>query len=247
MVSWSSIDAQRWSGILDQLRAPVGAARSLEGAAQLVCSRLAETVGETALVRIYAILPYKDTPLDVRTFVDELASRAGQHAGIPPLTRVLSLLGTHGSEEAWGDRRQSKGHQGIPLVSAAFVDAIPMLARLLRELGLDLTWLDDAPEIVTRRLLGGFNGVFYVEDAATARDAKGRLIIPAADFVAAEKVKSVFGMGGSYPDGTVLACIVFTRERLPRAIVERFTSLITMLKGETFAAVLARRFFTPVL
>ena len=78
-------------------------------------------------------------------------------------------------------------------------------------------WLDATPDVFTRKLLGGGNGVFYAEDAKTARDAKGRLVIPATDFVAAENIGTVFGMGGSNSDGSVLTAIVFTRTKLPRA------------------------------
>lgn len=69
-------------------------------------------------------------------------------------------------------------------------------------------------------------------------------MIPAEDFVAEQDVKTVFRMGGFYPDGTMVVAIVFTRELLPRAAVERLTSLITMIKGETFKAIRARKIFT---
>ncbi len=64
---------------------------------------------------------------------------------------VLSLLGTRGEDMRWNDRRNSQGHVGIPLVSADFIDAIPMMSRLLKELGLDLNWIasDDTESIMT--------------------------------------------------------------------------------------------------
>jgi hypothetical protein len=80
-------------------------------------------------------------------------------------------------------------------------------------------------------------------DAATAKDSLGRLIIPAQDFVEEQGVKSVFGMGGFYPDNTLIVIIVFARETLRRSQIERFTSLISMFKGETFGVVRARKFF----
>ena len=118
-----------------------------------------------------------------------------------------------------------------------------MLARLLKELGVDLTWLDAATDLNARRLIGGFNGVFFVDDAATAQDNLGRKIIPAQDFVEEQGVKTVFGMGGFYPDNTLIVIIVFARERLTRTHVERFTSLISLIKGETFGLVRARKIF----
>ena len=68
-------------------------------------------------------------------------------------------------------------------------------------------------------------------------------MIPAQDFVEEHGVKTVFGMGGFYPDNTLIAIIVFARERLKRAQVERLTSLISMFKGETFGVVRARKIF----
>ena len=245
MTTYASLEQSRWAEVLDAMRPDVSSAATLEEAAQSVARRLhAELPASTPLVRVYALVPHRELPEDVRAFVAGLAERTdGGQSPLAATTPVLSLLGTYGSKPEWQDRKLSRGHKGIPLVSAAFVDAIPMMARLLRELGVELSWLDDAPEIMTRRLLGGFNGVFYVEDAKTVRDVKGRLVIPATDFVEAEGVRTVFGMGGFYPDGTMIVCTVFTRERLPRPAVERFTSLISMLKGGTFPVVRERRFF----
>lgn len=237
MKSWKAFEPAEWAAFVERLRPSLEAASSLADACQILCNALA-AIEPTALARVYAILPYRDLPEDVRGFVDHLNGSAPAS-----MTRVLTLMGTTGRRAEWCDRRQSKGHRGIPLISASFVEAIPMLARLLKELGFDLAWLDTTPDVFAQKLVGGFNGIFYVEDARTARDGTGRLVIPALDFVATENIQTVFGMGGTNPDGTVLACIVFTSTKVPRAVVERLTSLLTMLKGETFRAVLERRFF----
>ena len=238
MKSWTHFDASAWTALVDSLRTPLSAAPSLEAGAQIAAEALA-AIEPTALARIYAILPYRELTTELRAF-----ATLATNSELLPSTRILTLMGTAGADPAWRDRRLSRDHQAIPLVSSAQVDAIPMLARLLRELGLDLAWLDDAADVFTRKLVGGFNGVFYAEDAATARDSKGRLVIPATDFVAREKIGTVFGMGGTNLDGSVICLIVFTRAKLSRATVDKFTSFLTMLKGETFRAVLERRFFT---
>lgn len=230
--------------MLESLRGELGSTRTLESAAAVVtralCTQFAES---TALARVYALVPYRELEPGVARFVDELAVKTGQSERVLPTTPVLTLLGTHGAKEEWCDRKRSAGHAGIPLVSAEFVQAIPMVARLFKELGVDLAWLDAAPDMNARRLLGGFNGLFYVDDATTARDALGRLIIPAQDFVKEQSVKTVFGMGGFYPDNTLLAIIVFARERLQKNQVERFSSLLSLVKGETFGVVRARKLF----
>lgn len=244
MPPYADADAREWSAVLDDLRATVGKTPALENAAELVARALYATFeASTALARVYAVVPYRELTRPVAAFVDELVAKSGQSGHVLPDTPVLTLLATHGAKEEWCHRSKSKGHVGIPLVSAEFVHAIPMVARLLKELGVDLAWLDAATDVNARRLLGGFNGLFFVDDAATARDNLGRLIIPAQDFVEEQGVKSVFGMGGFYPDNTLIVIIVFARETLRRSQVERFTSLISLFKGETFGVVRARKFF----
>lgn len=244
MSAYATLQPDDWSTTLEWLRERVGQTASLEEAAALVAQTLRERfTSGTVLARVYAVVPYRELEPSVTAFVDDLATRTGQTERVTPETPVLTLLGTHGAEGAWCDRRASVGHRAIPLVSAAFVQDIPMVARLLKELGVDLAWLDASPEVNARRLLGGFNGVFYVADAESVRDAQGRLVIPAQDFVAEHGVKTVFGMGGFYPDGTLLAIIVFANEYLKRSQVESLTGLISMVKGETFGVVRGRRIF----
>lgn len=241
---YADIEPASWAKTLEELRPGLANAKALEHAAALVTRFLFEQFeAGTALARVYAVVPHRDLEPSVTSFVDELAGKAGQSSHVFATTPVLTLLGTHGAKAEWCDRRTSAGHRGIPLVSAEFVQAIPMVARLLKELGVDLTWLDAAPEVNARRLLGGFNGLFFVDDAATARDSLGRLVIPAQDFVEENGVKTVFGMGGFYPDNTLITIIVFSRESLKRSHVERLTSLISLFKGETFGVVRARKFF----
>ncbi|MEA2753229.1 MAG: hypothetical protein QOI41_7372 [Myxococcales bacterium] len=245
MASYVDVDPHSWTAVLDDLRATVGKTAALENAAEHVKRALYATFeASTALARVYAVVPYRDLTAPVAAFVDELAAKTGQTAHVRPETPVLTLLATHGRQKDWCDRTKSKGHVAIPLVSAEFVQAIPMVARLLKELGVDLAWLDAATDVNARRLLGGFNGLFFVDDAATARDNLGRLVIPAQDFVEEQDVKTVFGMGGFYPDNTLIVIIVFARETLRRSQVERFTSLISLFKGETFGVVRARKFFS---
>lgn len=242
---YADIGPAAWATVLDELREQLRPCTSLEAVAATTASYLYATFSETtALARVYTLLPFRDLPRDVASFVENVVQEKGAGLGHTPDTPVLTLMGTHGARSEWCDRRKSVGHKGIPLLSMSFVESIPMLARLLKELGLDLAWLDEAPEVNARRLVGGFNGVFYVSDATSSRDALGRQIIPAQDFVASEGVKSVIGMGGFYPDGTLVVAIAFTREEVSRPQADRLKSLVSSLKGETFGVVRARRFFS---
>ena len=82
-----------------------------------------------------------------------------------PKTPVLSLLGTRGAVPRWNSRHLSEGHVGIPLASAEFVDAIPMIASLVKQLGVGIESADDVETAIVTNTLGTAAGVFYVDDA----------------------------------------------------------------------------------
>lgn len=251
MPNFSDIDAATWGEVQAGLRAQLGAATCLEQASEILVRGLYSVFGgATALVRVYTVVPYRDCEPAVQRFVDRsIATMARTSASEPewgPATPVLALLATHGVKAAWCDRKWSKGHLGIPLLSETFVQGIPMVARLLKELGVQLQWLDDAADVNARRLLGGFNGVFFVGDAASARDNNGRLIIPAQDFVAEQNIRTVFGMGGFFPGNVLVSIIFFCTESLQREQVDRFKSLVSMFKGEVSKLVLARKIFASM-
>lgn len=147
---------------------------TLEEAAQRYTALLYESFGEgIVLARLFATVPYGELPATNQRFVDELASGAGVGEKITPETLVLSLLGTSGVEPEWNDRRRSRGHVGIPLASAEFVGAIPMVARLLHELGLGFDWIDRADSDAVLKTLGSINGVFYVDDSVDGGRRRG--------------------------------------------------------------------------
>ena len=131
------------SGLWADLESKIQEADSLEEASQELAASLHKKFEESAvLARVFVTVPYEALPSANRKFVDNLADSAGARSGIRPSTPVLSLVGTYGQDSNWQDRRNSEGHVGIPLISSAFVDAIPMISRLIQELGLALEWVD---------------------------------------------------------------------------------------------------------
>jgi hypothetical protein len=218
---------------------------TLEAAAQVFVSRIFEEFTEsTALIRLYAALPYASLPPGNQSFVAQLADRA---AGMSPKpqTPVLSLVGTRGARPEWNDRRKSQGHVGIPLVNRAFVAEIPMVARLMHDLGLGLDWLATADNALDTHMQGRLAGLFFVDDARTAVDEADRKIVPAQDFVESAGVHTVFGMGGGFitSSGVFVALIVFTRERLSKEQARIFMPLINALKTATVDKVGSGRYF----
>jgi hypothetical protein len=196
------------------------------------------------LVRLFVTVPFGKLPAVNRSFVTQLANTQGLTGLIKEGTLVLSLLATRGRKPAWNDRRQSQGHIGIPLVSAAFIDRIPMMSRLLNEVGLSLDWIDSQEKVIATKTFIGLSGVFYVPDAKTAVDHQGRKIISAQDFVDDQNVKTVFGLAGGYPiSRTFLTLIVFCCEPVERPYVERFLPLISSFKANTTSLVLTEAIF----
>lgn len=218
---------------------------TLEEAAQKYTALIYEHFQESVvLARLFATARYSDLPEANRGFVDEVARSAGVAERLSPDLLTLSLLGTSGVEPEWNDRRLSRGHVGIPLVSSAFIGAIPMMARLLHELGLGFDWIDKGDTEAVHKTLGSISGVFYVADAATAVDTQGRKIIPARDFVDKYGVCSVLGVGGAYiGTPTFVAAILFCRDRVTKERAETFMAHINRIKASTMDLVHQGKFF----
>lgn len=218
--------------------------KSLEEAAQELTTALHTQFQESVvLARVYFTVPFGVLPATNKAFVQNLAESAGAASDLKPATPVLSLIGTHGQEADWNDRRKSKGHVGIPLTSSAFVDAIPMISRLLKELGVPLDWVDTQDAEIVKKM-DRAAGLFFVENAAEATDHQGRKIIPAQDFVSGYNVKTVFGVGGGYAGGQIVVVVAFCRDLIPRASAERFVALRDAFKGNTSSLVETAKVFS---
>lgn len=238
-----TLAAATWDDI-ERLRTAVvvGQPRSLEAAAQGFVTAFAGAFMDAALVRIFAVMPFSDVPEPERIFAH---SAGGHHPRFSERTRVLTLLGTAGHEPTWNDRRASRGHLCIPLLDRSFVESAPMIAKLLADIDVDLAGFDDGRPIATRKLLGGNNGMFYVQDASTAKDVQGRHIIADKAFVKKHGIRTVFGMGGAYLEGVLVLSIIFSTVEVPRIVVDRFPSLIVNFKMATAALVQKGSAFEP--
>jgi hypothetical protein len=232
--SWQQIEALR------EDVAGTGDAATLVEAGQRFVELFRGAFDSIVLARSFIVLPANALPATERAFAARLA-------GATPLTdatRVLCLLGSTGRSTNWNDRSASQAHLAIPLLSAAAVHEAPMIAKLLSDLGVDLQALDIGGSIATRQMLGGLNGTFFVQDARTALDAHGRHVIAAEGFAEAFGIRTVFGMGGAYVDGTIAVAIFFCSEELDRLVVDRFPSFISSFKMATAKILREGRVFT---
>lgn len=219
--------------------------RSFEEAAQLYNSLLyAEFRDSVVLTRTFATVPFQELPQENKQFVEDLAERTHVSNLLGDRTLVLTLMGTTGTDTAWNNRKSSKGHVGIPLVSSAFIEEIPMMSRLLKELGLDLGWIDSTDSEIISKMFGKVSGVFYVDDAKTTVDKRNRKIIAAQDFVSNHDVKTVFGIGSGYVQTSTFAVnINFLRETADKSTIEKFVPVFNQLKIDTLDLVWGKRIF----
>jgi hypothetical protein len=218
-----------------QVQASTRGCATLEGAAQVFTSLLGQSFPDDVLLaRLFVTVPYARLLTPQREFVDALAVKTGIADRITNDTLVLALAGTSGALPEWSDRRRSQGHIAIPLATSDFIDAIPMMSRLLRELGLGLEWIDSKDTSIVARSLGSSSGIFYVREASEETDNRGRKIIAAQEFVQSYGVKTVFGIGGAYMGtDSFLVNIVFCKSFVERASVEPLMGFINRFKAST--------------
>ncbi len=231
--------------LLDQVKSRVGRCVSLESAGSEVLDLLVQKFGESlVLTRMFATVPYGQLPDENREFVQRLAASKAVGDLVHEDTPVLSLIASRGAKPGWNNRRKSAAHLGIPLVSADFVDSIPMVARLLSEVGLQLDWLQPDTGGIDINTLSKMSGVFYVKDAQSALDHRGRKIISAQDFVRENDIHTVFGVAGGFAiNQTFLSLLLFCNETIDKPHVAQFLPLISTIKSATVSLLGQGRIF----
>ncbi|MBA3890332.1 MAG: hypothetical protein H0X64_07365 [Gemmatimonadaceae bacterium] len=174
-----------------------------------------------ALVRMFVTVPFERLDDEQRRFA--LTLLGGTEPA--PAMKCLTLLATAGELPEWNDRRSSVGHLALPLPSPESVSRSPMIAQLIRQLGVEIGSLLSAdPALLVDNEQHTFN-VFHVEHA------KGSPFIPAQlAFVEPYRVHSVLGFGGLLPPGELFATILFSRTPIPRETADLFRTLALNVK-----------------
>jgi hypothetical protein len=181
-----------------------------------------------ALVRFYKTHAYDGLDASLRGFADAILGDTEAPANM----QCLTLLATVGDDPAWNSRAESNGHKAIPLPSEDFVSRIPMVARLVGQLGLDVSAVLRPDPAIMVDLEGKQYNVFHVPEAV------GSPYIPAQDdFVIPHGVRSVLGFGGLLSSGELYVVILFAKVTIPRETAERFEALALNVKSvaERFA------------
>jgi hypothetical protein len=207
-----------------KIRSSLNTRGSLERLCQSFAKAVYEQFSESVvMIRTFAVLRFgKLAPESVEAVRDIVGTDddVQPHAASP----IHTLLGTYGCEEEWRDRHRSRRHKAVPLLNREMVSRVPMMSRLLNELGLGLDWLD-RPEDLDVSVVGSLSGLFHVKDPANAKDERGRLIIADQDFVAKYGVRSVFGNAMLISLKEFLVTIVFTRVSVDRRTAGVFLEL----------------------
>jgi hypothetical protein len=166
-------------------------------------------------------MPFEELQPEQQQFVEGILGQSPQFAGM----KCLTLLASAGVEDEWNSRHQSAGHKALPLPSAESVARSPMIAQLIRQLGVEVTTLLASDQRLMVEMDQHSFNVFYVPDAI------GSPYIPAqSEFVEPHGIRSVLGFGGVLPSGELYAMILFTRVPVARQVAELFKTLSLNLK-----------------
>jgi hypothetical protein len=211
-----------------RLREIASGAPTLEASAQRICrflfDELAGPDGQRAcaLARCYKTNAYGSLDPGLQAFARDVLGAETPR----PTMKVLTLMATVGQSASWNSRHLSRGHKAIPLPSPEIVAKAPMISQLIKELGLELSYvLQPSPDVV-KELAGKRHGVFHVENAL------GSPYIPAQqEFVVQFGIRSVLGFGGMLATGDLFAVILFATVHVPASSADRFKTLALDVKG----------------
>jgi hypothetical protein len=200
---------------------------SMAGAAQRVVDFFyRELVDERgapacALVRFFKTARFDALDADQQEF----ALKAAGSAALEEDVRCLTLLATIGDEPAWCSVEQSRGHRAIPLTSIDVVEQAPMIAQLIKQLGLSVAKVVRPEAGLLLDTESRKHNVFYVPDALGSPH-----IVAQEEFVRRYGIASVIGLGGLITTGDMFATILFSKVPISREVADLFGVLGLNLK-----------------
>ena len=214
------------------LRNTAGSARSIEEAATAIVGYLhsqsadpGTSEPQCALVRFYMTRPYGALDPELKAFARGKLGGAAPDAD----TKMLTLMASYGSRPEWCDPRLSVDHQAIPLPSVEIVEQAPMIAQLIRAMGIEIADVVKPRVALLQDNSGKTYNVFHVEKAL------GSPYIPAQDdFVKAHGIESVIGFGGLLHTGDLFAVVMFSQVSVPYEAAIRFRNVALDVKAILF-------------
>jgi hypothetical protein len=217
---------------------------SFQEAAQRFVDVLYEELSDSAvLFRAFATVPYAALPEKEKAFALAAARERGSAGELQDKTTVVTLLATRGRRPAWNDRYRSEGRLALPLTSASFIKTIPMVSRLMSDMGTGIGWVEKQKTNIVVSSMGRMARVLYVEDARAELTSDGFKVVPDQKFVVENGVRSVIGLGGAYLNRAIVVMLLFTNEVVPRDRVEKLMPLVHGFKVATMKLVMDGELF----
>jgi hypothetical protein len=240
----ASYSVEDVSGLRSRVESELKEFGSFQQASQRFTEILYEELSASAvLFRVFATVEYEKLPRKEKEFALDLARSRSFLGELKPGTPVVTLLGSRGKRPSWNHRHRSERHLAVLLVSASFIKTIPMVARLLGDMGNGLEWVQKQDKNMIVKAMGQMARVLYVEDALETRTRDGYDVIPDRSFVEENKVRTVLALGGAYLNGTIVAVVLFTNERVPSERVEKLLPVVHGFKIATMKAVMRGHIF----
>jgi hypothetical protein len=240
----ASYSVEAVSALRSRLEEELKNCPSFQQASQKLTDILYEELTSSAvLFRVFATVELEKLPDKEREFALALARGRGFLPELQPKTKVVTLLGSRGKRPEWNHRHRSERHLAIPLASASFIKTIPMVSRLMGDMGTGLEWVQKQERNMIVTSMGHMARVLYVEDALGSRTEDGFDVIPDRSFVTDNGIRTVVGLGGAYLNGAIVAVVLFTNERVPQDRVEKLMPLVHGFKIATMKQVMQGRLF----
>lgn len=178
-------------------------------------------VHSCALVRLFKTHPYGGLPETLRAVVRDRMD------GEPPSPEMkcLTLLATRGEHPEWNSIDESVDHRVIPLPSPLAVKDMPMILRMVEQLGVGVdTLLSGSREhaALAQPIIDAAETKYNV---LLIPDASDSPYVPSTDFVQRVKVASVLGFGGMLSTGDLYTILMFCRVRVSRRVANLFRTL----------------------
>ncbi|MEM6254883.1 MAG: hypothetical protein AAF821_18355 [Cyanobacteria bacterium P01_D01_bin.156] len=175
-----------------------------------------------ALARFFKTHSYGDLSPTLQTHASGSLSTA---QALSDSVKCLTLLATVGELPDWNDRHASQGHQAIPLTSAQGVQGIPMIAQLIRSLGLEINSVVAPDPKLLMELERKTYNVFHIPEALGSKYIPGQ-----TNFVVPFGIRSVLGIGGMLASGDLFTIILFTKVAIPETTARLFKTLPLNIK-----------------
>ena len=174
-----------------------------------------------ALIRFFKTHRYHDLPADLQA----IARASEPDADKLPDLRCLILLASRGERPEWNNRHTSRGHQAIPLPRVEIVERAPMIAQLIRQLGVEIADVVAPDSSLLLDHKDSPQNVFYVPHAAGSAH-----IVAQAEFVIPYKIESVLGFGGIFSSGDLFSVILFSKVPISADVADQFKVIGLNLK-----------------